>query len=63
MIRQVSGPGSHDMLLPPEACRPQRACSLVGAGVDLGWLMLVFCEKKTLLAGWFELAETNQRTG
>jgi len=28
----------------------------------LGWLVLVFCERKTLLAGWFGLAETNERT-
>jgi len=27
------------------------AYSLVGAGAGLGWLVLVFCEKKTLLAG------------
>jgi len=40
-----------------------RACSLVGAGAGLDWLVLVFCERKTLLAGWFELAETNKRTG
>ena len=39
------------------------ACSLVGAGAGLGWLVLVFCERKTLLAGWFGLAETNKRTG
>ena len=39
------------------------ACSLVGAGAGLGWLVLVFCERKTLLAGWFGLAETNERTG
>ena len=38
-------------------------CSLVGAGAGLGWLVLVFCERKTLLAGWFGLAETNKRTG
>jgi len=41
----------------------QWACSLVGAGAGLGWLVLVFCERKTLLAGWFGLAETNKRTG
>jgi len=35
------------------------ACSLVG----LGWLVLVCCERKTILAGWFRLAETNKRTG
>ena len=40
-----------------------RACSLVGAGAGLGWLVLVFCERKTLLTGWFGLAETNKRTG
>jgi len=40
-----------------------RACSLVGAGAGLGWLVLVFCERKILLAGWFGLAETNKRTG
>ena len=38
------------------------ACSLVGAGAGLGWLVLVFCERKILLAGWFGLAETNKRT-
>ena len=27
------------------------ACSLVGFWADLGWLMLVYCERKTLLAG------------
>jgi len=27
------------------------ACSLVGAGAGLGWLVLVFYERKTLLAG------------
>ena len=26
-------------------------CSLVGAGAGLGWLVLFFCERKTLLAG------------
>ena len=36
------------------------ACSLVGAGAGLGWLVLIFCERKTLLAGWFGLAETNK---
>ena len=36
---------------------------MVGAGACLGWLVLVFCERKTLLAGWFGLAETNKRTG
>jgi len=39
------------------------ACSLVGVGAGLGWLVLVFYERKTLLAGWFGLAETNKRTG
>jgi len=41
------------------------ACSLVGAGAGAGldWLVLVFCERKILLAGWFGLAETNKRTG
>ena len=40
------------------------ACSLIGAGAGLGWLVLVFCESKTLLAGWFGgLVETNKRTG
>ena len=42
--------------------RRDRACSLVGAGAGLGWLVLVFCERKTLLADWFGLAETNKRT-
>jgi len=32
-------------------------------GWFLGWLVLVCCERKTLLAGWFGLAETNKRTG
>jgi len=36
---------------------------VVGAGAGLGWLVLVFCERKTLLTGWFGLAETNKRTG
>ena len=27
------------------------ACSLVGAGTGLGWLMLIFYEKKILLTG------------
>ena len=35
------------------------ACSLVGAGASLGWLVLVFCERKILSAGWFGLVETN----
>ena len=39
------------------------ACSLVGAGAGLGWLVLIFYERKTLLAGWFGLAKTNKRTG
>ena len=41
-----------------ERCAPQEAastvswpCSLVGAGASLDWLVLVFCERKTLLAG------------
>jgi len=42
----------------------QLACSLIGAGAGagagLGWLVLVFCERKTLLAGWFGLVETNK---
>ena len=38
-------------------------CSLIGAGAGLGWLVLVFCERKTLLAGWISLAETNKRIG
>ena len=38
----------------------QRVCSLVDAGADLGWLVLIFCERKTLLADWFGLAETHQ---
>jgi len=28
-----------------------RACSLVGFWAGLGWLVLVCCERKTLLAG------------
>ena len=40
-----------------------RVCSLVGAGVSLGWLMLVFYERKILLASWFGLVEINKRTG
>ena len=39
------------------------ACSLVGFWADLGWLVLVYCERKTLFAGWFGLAESNKRTG
>jgi len=31
-------------------------------GWFLGWSVLVWCERKILLAGWFGLAETNQRT-
>jgi len=27
------------------------ACSLVAAGAGLDWLVLIFCEKKTLLVG------------
>ena len=50
-------------LFDKSGCFVQRACSLVGAGAGLGWLVLVFCERKTLLAGWFGLAETNKRTG
>jgi len=33
------------------------------AGWFLGWLVLVYCERKTLLADWFGLVETNKRTG
>jgi len=33
------------------------------AGWFLGWLVLICCEKKTLLPDWFGLAETNKRTG
>jgi len=29
----------------------------------VGWLVLICCERKTLLASWFGLAETNKRTG
>jgi len=39
------------------------ACSLVSLWAGLDWLVLVCCERKTLLAGWFGLAETNKRTG
>jgi len=39
------------------------ARSLVGFWVDLDWLMLVYCERKTRLADWFGLAKTNERTG
>ena len=38
-------------------------CSLVAFWAGLGWLVLVYCERKILLAGWFELVETNKRTG
>jgi len=38
------------------------ACSLVGFWPGLGWLVLVCYERKTLLAGWFGLTETNKRT-
>jgi len=41
----------------------QSACSLIGFWAGLGWLVLIYCEKKTLLADWFELVETNERTG
>jgi len=34
--------------------------SLVGAGAVLGWLVLIFYERKTMLAGWFGLAENNK---
>jgi len=40
----------------------QTACSLVGFWAGLGWLVLICCERKILLAGWFGLAETNKRT-
>ena len=43
--------------------KSQAAYSLVGLWAGLGWLVLVCCERKTLLAGWFGLAETNERTG
>jgi hypothetical protein len=36
---------------------------MVGFWTDLSWLVLVYCERKTLLADWFGLAETNKRTG
>jgi len=39
-------------------CAP--AFSLVDAGAGLGWLVLVFRERKTLLAGWFWLAASEQ---
>ena len=39
------------------------ACSLVGFWTGLGWLVLICCERKTLLADWFGLIETNQRIG
>jgi len=39
------------------------ACSLVGFWASLGWLVLVYCKRKILLAGWFGLTETNKRTG
>ena len=38
------------------------ACSLVGFWASLSWLVLVHCERKTLLAGWFGLVETNKQT-
>jgi len=44
-------------------CCLYSACSLVDFWAGLGWLVLVYCERKTLLAGWFGLAETNKRTG
>jgi len=31
--------------------------------IDLDWLVLVCCERKTLLTGWIRLAETNKQTG
>ena len=36
------------------------ACLLVGFWTDLGWLVLIYCERKILLAGWFGLAETKE---
>jgi len=36
---------------------------LVGFWAGLGWLVLVCCERKILLTGWFGLDETNKRTG
>jgi len=39
------------------------ACSLVGFWAGLGWLVLVYCERKTLLAGCFGLAESKKLTG
>jgi len=37
---------------------------LLGFGQSMSSLLvLIFCERKTLLADWFGLAETNKRTG
>ena len=51
----------------PDALKnwPERSsdCSLVDFWADLDWLVLVYYERKTLLVGWFRLAETNKRTG
>ena len=38
------------------------AYSLVGFWAGLDWLVLVLCERKTLLVSWFRLIETNKRT-
>jgi len=38
------------------------ACSLVSTGADLGWLVLIFYKRKTLLIGQFGLTEINERT-
>jgi len=56
-------PGSIPLIKDVQQMSRYSACSLVGFWAGLGWLVLVYCERKTLLAGWFGLAETNQRTG
>jgi len=38
-----------------DKARKNAACSLVGFWAGLGWLVLVYCERKILLAGWFGL--------
>ena len=54
----ASQPAEHSLNL-----RRSTACSLVDFWAGLSWLVLVYCERKTLLAGWFGLVETNKRTG
>jgi len=58
----------HDAELKPEeklhfgSRKQQTACLLIDFWADLDWLVLVCCERKILLVGWFGLAETNKQT-